>query len=67
MRKNLINARTDKGLTQAELANLISTSERNYQYLEAGTSDGSLQLWQRISEQLNKGIDYLIIQEDKLR
>lgn len=60
MRKNLVNSRIEKELTQAELSKLIKTSERNYQYLEAGTSNGSLNLWKKISLVLHKDIDYLI-------
>lgn len=60
MRKNLIQARTDRKLTQVELSKLIGTSERNYQYIEAGTSNGSLSLWKRLSKVLGKDIDSLL-------
>ncbi len=60
MRSNLINARREQGLTQLQLSMKIGTSVRNYQYLEAGTSNGSLKLWQKIGKELNKNIDYLL-------
>ena len=60
MRKNLIQARTDRQLTQVELSKLIGTSERNYQYIEAGTSNGSLSLWKKLSKVLGKDIDSLL-------
>lgn len=60
MRSNLINARCGQGVTQLQLSVKIGTSVRNYQYLEAGTSNGSLKLWQKIGKELNKDIDYLL-------
>ncbi len=65
MRENLINARKKKGYTQKELAQLISLSERQYQSLEAGTSDGSIKTWQRLKEILHtETIDFLLEQEN---
>ncbi len=60
MRENLIAARHKKGYTQLILAQMINTSVRNYQYLEAGTSRGSMKLWQKLSVILNEDIDHLI-------
>jgi DNA-binding XRE family transcriptional regulator len=60
LRKNLIQARTVKELTQVELSKLIGTSERNYQYIEAGTSNGSLSLWKKLSKVLGQSIDTLL-------
>lgn len=59
LRSNLIAARQEKGYTQLILAQMIGTSVRNYQYLEAGTSGGSMKLWQKLSAILNKDIDNL--------
>jgi DNA-binding XRE family transcriptional regulator len=64
LRKNLIQARAEKELTQLELSKLVGTSERNYQYLEAGTSNGSLSLWKKLSNVLGKSID-LLLRESK--
>lgn len=65
MRTNLINVRKSKKLTQAETAKLIGITDRQYQRLEAGTSDGSVKVWQRLSELFNKSIDRLLEQEVK--
>lgn len=62
-RKNLINTRTIKKLTQVELAKLLGVSERQYQNLEAGTSNGSVEIWQKLKEITGKSIDFLLEQE----
>lgn len=62
-RYNLINARESAGLTQVQLAEKINISTRYYQDLEAGTSNGSLKVWQKLKQVLNKSIDYLSNQE----
>ena len=55
----------DKGyLTQEELANKLGISTRQYQRLEAGTSDGSIKTWLKLKDILNaETIDYLLEQE----
>lgn len=62
MRKNLINARKGNNLTQAETAKRISITTRHYKALEAGTSDGSVKVWQKLKDLFNKPIDYLLEQ-----
>lgn len=64
MRKNLINTREKKHLTQAEMAKQLNVSVRQYQNLEAGTSDGSVRVWQRLKEITGESIDYLLEQEN---
>lgn len=64
MRKNLINTREKKHLTQAEMAKQLNVSVRQYQNLEAGTSDGSIRVWQRLKEITGESIDYLLEQEN---
>lgn len=65
MRKNLIDARKKNSYTQKELAQLINLSERQYQSLEAGTSDGSIKTWQKLKAILHaETIDFLLEQED---
>lgn len=44
IRKNLISARKHKCLTQFQVANSIGISYRQYQRLEAGTSNGSIDI-----------------------
>lgn len=63
-RKNLINLRQQKRLTQTETALKLKISLRQYQALEAGTSDGSVRVWQQLKELLNaESIDYLLAQK----
>ncbi len=63
MRKNLINARQNKNLTQVEVAKILEVSERQYQRLEAGTSDGSIKIWRKLKDILNaETIDCLLEQ-----
>lgn len=63
MRKNLIQTRKEAQLTQAELAVMLEVSEQHYQRLEAGTSGGSIKVWQRLKELYEKPIDFLLEQE----
>lgn len=64
MRKNLRDLRKKRGFSQKELAAKLDISERQYQKIEAGTSDGSVALWQNLKAILkNKTIDYLLEQE----
>ncbi len=65
MRKNLKDLRKKRGFSQKELAEKIDISERQYQRIEAGTSDGSVALWQNLKAILKSNtIDYLLEQED---
>lgn len=67
-RINLINLRKEKGLTQVQISEYLQISVRQYQALEAGTSDGSIKIWRKLKDLLNAiSIDYLLEQEvDKL-
>lgn len=56
----LINARHECELTQKELAKKIGISERQYQRLEHGDSEGSLRNWKKISNVLKIPIEELI-------
>lgn len=63
MRKNLILARKSKGCTQLELADKLGISERQYRRLEAGTSKGSIEVWESLKHILcAKSIDWLLEQ-----
>lgn len=65
MRKNLIKARKKQGCTQLELANKLGITERHYQNLEAGTSKGSVDIWEKLKVVLHaKSIDWLLEQSD---
>lgn len=64
MRKNLINARQNKNLTQVEVAKMLEVSKRQYQRIETGTSDGSIKIWRKLKSILNaETIDCLLEQE----
>ena len=63
-RNNLINLRKEKGYTQLELANEVGISDKHYQSLEAGTSDGSVKVWQHLKKLLGaSSIDFLLEKE----
>ena len=62
MRTNLIKARKAKGLTQKQVAEKIDICVRQYQKLEAGTSNGSIELWCKLKKLLNISIDCLLEQ-----
>lgn len=62
MRTNLINERKDKKLTQAEVAKMLGITTRHYISLEAGTSKGSVTVWERLRDLFHKPIDYLLEQ-----
>lgn len=62
-RHNLINLRIEKRLTQAEIASKLKISERQYCRLEAGTSNGSVEIWQKLKEITGESIDFLLEQE----
>lgn len=64
IRENLINARKNKGLTQVEISEKLEISTRQYQSLEAGTSDGRIKTWYKLKEILGvQTIDFLLKQE----
>ena len=60
MRKNLIAKREQNKLTQAETAKAIGISTRQYINLEAGTSDGSVKVWQKLKDLFKTSIDTLL-------
>ena len=63
VRRNLISLRQKKGLTQVDIANELGITVRQFNRLEAGTSNGSVKVWQNLKELLGaKSIDYLVEQ-----
>lgn len=60
LRENLISARKNRELTQAQVADTIGVSERQYQRLEAGTSNGSIDTWSKLKALFNTNIDDLL-------
>ena len=63
MRTNLINERKKNKLTQTEVSKIVSITTRKYRRLEAGTSDGNIKVWQRLSNLFNQPINYLLEDE----
>ena len=65
MRETLTNARKKASLTQREAAQILGITERQYNRLEAGTSDGSMKIWKRLRKLLGISIDDLLEQVDE--
>jgi transcriptional regulator with XRE-family HTH domain len=62
-RENLINARKAKDYTQKDLAALLGITEQHYQRLEAATSKGSVDVWEKLKALLDApSIDCLLEQ-----
>lgn len=64
VRTNLINERKRKQLIQTEVAKILGITTRQYQALEAGTSKGSVPVWERLKDLFHKPIDYLLEQAE---
>lgn len=62
---NLITLRQNQKLTQKDIAAKLNISLKQYQRLEAGTSDGSIEVWRKLKKIFNKPIDFLLEQEIK--
>lgn len=60
VRENLKKERTKRNLKQSEVASIIGISVRQYNAIEAGTSDSSLKIWHALKELFEKPIDYLV-------
>lgn len=52
MRKNLQEARKDKGLTQQAVADHLGISLRYYQQIEAGDRTGDFRIWDDLEDLL---------------
>ena len=60
MRENLIAEREQKRLTKSEVAKIVGITPRQYARLEAGTSDGSVKVWQKLKDLFKTSIDTLL-------
>jgi DNA-binding XRE family transcriptional regulator len=60
---NLIQLHKNSQLTQNEMAEFLKITTRRYQALEAGTSDGSVKIWQQLAQKFNTTVDFLLQQE----
>ena len=50
MRKNLKEARVKAGMTQQQLADRLGVGLRYYKMIEAGTSIGSVGIWDKLED-----------------
>jgi transcriptional regulator with XRE-family HTH domain len=62
--KQLKQLRTEVGLTQAQLAERLNSTQRNVSYLEAGKVEPDLDMLWRIADFFDVSIDYLIGRKD---
>lgn len=49
-RENLKKARTDKGMTQQQVADYLGISLNYYQRIEYGTRTGNFQVWDNLED-----------------
>jgi transcriptional regulator with XRE-family HTH domain len=59
--------RKERKLTQKQMAELLETTERNYQYYESGAREPNLETFVAISDILNISTDYLVGRSDNPR
>ena len=52
--------RKERKLTQKQMAEFLSTTERNYQYYESGSREPNLETFSLIAERLEVTTDYLL-------
>lgn len=52
MRDNLKRARKEKNLTQQQMAEKLGIGIRQYQRIEAGSSNGSFEIWDALEDTL---------------
>lgn len=50
MRKNLRNARNEKGMTQQQVADYLGVGLRYYQKIEAGDRTGDFEIWDNLED-----------------
>lgn len=53
LRKNLKNARKEKGMTQQAVAEYLHTAERYYKQIEYGERLGSIVIWDKLEDLFN--------------
>lgn len=59
MRKNLINARKEKHLTQKQVAEHLDITVRAYQHIEKGVYLGKIQHWDKLEDLFKRHQRYL--------
>ncbi|MDR3348843.1 MAG: helix-turn-helix domain-containing protein [Acidaminococcales bacterium] len=58
-RENLISARKSAGYTQKNMATLMRITERHYRTLEAGSSNGSIDVWRKLAKLFGVSVEEL--------
>ncbi len=59
--EQIINARTEKNMTQKQLAELIGTKQSCIARLESGNSNPSFQFLQKVANALGKRISFALV------
>lgn len=57
--------RKERGLTQKEIANMLSITQMSYSYYERGLREPEIALLIKLSEIFNVSVDYLIENENE--
>ena len=60
MRTRLIEERKKHYRTQIAIAKDLNITTQHYQRLEAGTSNGSIKIWQQLADRFDTTIDVLV-------
>jgi transcriptional regulator with XRE-family HTH domain len=63
VRPHLIQERKRHKITQEEAANFLNITTQHYQRLESGDSDGSVKIWERLSQRFGVSINLLLAQD----
>lgn len=67
MKTRIKDLRTDKDLTQTEVAEAIGITQRKYSYLETGRQQWPDDLLVRLADLYQTSVDYLLCQTDDPR
>lgn len=62
--KRMKELRTEKGLLQTDLAQILSTTQRRVSYLESGKIEPDLETLWKLSDYFDVSIDFLIGKKD---
>lgn len=60
MKNNLKKIREQQKLTQVDVAKALNITERHYQNIESGNSNGSIVVWEKLSNLFGETIDKLL-------
>ena len=63
-KERLRKVRTNKNLTQVDMANLLNMSDRGYQKYEYGTSEPNISTLIALADYFDVSLDYLVGRSD---